>query len=154
MGRFRRGSWLYWRHRHRQRLAITYGHTRTAKRSNARKRGNVLKVSKPPTPLGRWARVPSPASAATTDGNPCAESDVDTEDDLEELSRALDLDKRGRLRGVSGLNYKSASFSQFVSATAAATLKADCLVLDRLETQRGEGSNVSSSKPRRHSALM
>ena len=64
---------------------------------------------------------------------------------MEELSRALDLDERGRLRGVTGLNYKSASFSQFLSAAAAATLKADCLLLYRLETQRGEGSNVSSS---------
>ena len=89
-------------------------------------------------------QTPPHESTAAADVDP----DVDTEDDLEELSRALDLDKHGRLRGVRGLRYESASFSNFLSATAAATLKADCLVLDRRESQRGEGSNVSGINPK------
>ena len=92
-------------------------------------------------------QTPSHESTVAADDDPTF-SDVDTEDDLEELSRALDLDKHGRLRGVRGLRYESASFSNFLSATAAATLKADCLVLDRREAQRGEGSNVSGINPK------
>jgi hypothetical protein len=114
--RYRRGSWLYIR-------------TSIRRKSTRRKRAKTLKAARASAP----PNIPIDGASA---------SDVDTEDDLDELSRALDLDKHGRLRGVSGLTYESISFSHFLSPAAAATLRADCLVLDRLETQRGEGSNT------------
>jgi hypothetical protein len=58
------------------------------------------------------------------------ESDVDSESDQEELTRALNTDRSGRLAGVRGLCYESRSFRDFLSPEAAAAVKADCLVLD------------------------
>ena len=60
-----------------------------------------------------------------------ANSDSDSEGDLAELSRALDLDRSGRLRNVRGMQYGGGSLRNFLSAEAAVQLKSDCLKLDR-----------------------
>ena len=49
---------------------------------------------------------------------------------MEELARALAVDRFGRLAGVRGLCYASTSYRDFCSAEVVAQIKCDCLLLD------------------------
>ncbi|KAL3892878.1 MAG: hypothetical protein SGPRY_014695, partial [Prymnesium sp.] len=75
---------------------------------------------------------------------PCEEgggsslSDIDSESDLAELSRALALDRSGRLSGVRGMSYAPLSLLRFLPPLASSQIREQCL---RLET-RGAGSST------------
>ena len=57
-----------------------------------------------------------PAATAADDSEI---SEIDTEADLEELSRALDLDRNGRIGRVKGLRYETSSWHGFLSSERA-----------------------------------
>ena len=59
-----------------------------------------------------------------------ADSEVDTDDDLNELARALDLDRHGRLAGVRGMRYACASWAGFLDAPTAAQVSVDRVLLN------------------------
>ena len=83
-------------------------------------------------PPAKRPRAPDPAGgeadAAARSGS---EDGSDGGSDIEELARALALDRSGRLAGVRGLCYDSVSYRNFLSGTeAVAAVHADCLLLD------------------------
>lgn len=64
------------------------------------------------------------------DSSGCDSSD-DDDGALEELARALALDRSGRLAGVRGLDYSAVSYRRFLGgAETVAQVKADCLLVD------------------------
>jgi hypothetical protein len=64
------------------------------------------------------------------DSSGCDSSD-DDDGALEELARALALDRSGRLAGVRGLDYSAVSYRRFLGGPeTVAQVKADCLLVD------------------------